>query len=188
MPALLILLMLASGHAGAGDCGNFPAVDFRGSSNPAFTSTYLNYPYGYRVRIPRGLAAYGTPAPAPNHGAGIILSWDPRSYLFVDATYNVLDFASLDAAADQAESFVREDSLKVLSVVRGRSSLGRSQALRITIRHTCGSGEVFVTDEYILLTRGIVYTVTLTAPESRYRSDRAVLEAIARSFELTSRQ
>jgi hypothetical protein len=188
MLILLMLLSLASGTAKAGECGNFPEVDFRRSSDPKFTGTYRNYPYGYRVRIPRGLAAYGTPAPAPSHGAGIILSWEPRSYLFVDGTYNVLDFASLADAADQAEGFVREDALKVLNVVRRRARLGRYPALRITMRHTCGSGDVFVTDKFILLKRDIVYTVTLIAPESRYRSDRTVLEAMAQSFELTSRQ
>lgn len=188
MPILLMILMLASGTAGSGDCGNFPEVDFRGSSHPQFAGTYRNFPYGFRVRIPRGLTAYGSPAPAPSHGAGIILSWEPRSYLYVDGTYNVLDFASLEAVADQAEGFVRQDALKVIGVARTPAWLGRYRALRITMHHTCGSGDTFVADKFILLSRNIVYTVTLTSPESRYRSDRAVLEAIARSFELTSRQ
>jgi len=42
-----------------------------------------------------GLVGYTSAAPAPYHGFGIVLSWEPRSYLYVDGSYNSLELKSL---------------------------------------------------------------------------------------------
>jgi hypothetical protein len=184
MSLILLLLYSLSASPGAGDCGRFPATDFRQSGNPEYRRSYSNPTYGYRVRLPDGITAYGERPPQPTHGVGIILSWEPRSYLYVDGSYNADDLADTAAVAARDEGYLRENFLEFRSVRRRLARLGGHWALRSTVVHTCGEGTVFVTDAIYLLERGIVYTIHLRTPASRYGDDKRVLDTIAGSFRL----
>ncbi len=135
--------------------------------------------------MPPHIVAYGSPPPLPAHGIGITLSREPHSYLYVDGSYNAGLAPKVSIVARENEGYLRKDSISVERVIRNWAHLGRRRALRTRINHTCGAG-AFVTDEILLLRRGIVYTVSLTAPDSRYKRDKRVLEAIARSFQFTA--
>jgi hypothetical protein len=184
---LLLLVYFIAPAVNTVKCGRFPEVDFRKSHDPTFRRKYVNYAWGYRVRLPRNITAYGEPPPQPAHGVGIILSWEPRPYLYIDGSGNAMLFADTATAADSDEEITRKESTGVRNVVRNRVRLGKHGALRVRITHDCGSA-TFVTDEIILLRRNIVYTVSLTSPTSRYKTDKRVLDAIARSFKLTPLQ
>lgn len=178
---VMLLPLLFSFHQK--DCGRSPAIDFRESGNPKFHRKYSNPTFGYRIRLPRRVTACGEPRPQPAHGVGIILSRKPPSYLFVDASYDAALLRDAVAAADRTEDYLRNDSISIRRLSRNWMRVGSLRALRLRLEHTCTAG-TFITDEMILLKRGIVYTLSLTAPKSRYRKDRQVLESIAGSFEL----
>src|SRR5947209_17398721 len=59
---------------------------------------YSNYDYAYSVRIPAGLTGFRAAAPAPNHGFGIELSEQPKSSIWVDASYNAAFWKNFDEA------------------------------------------------------------------------------------------
>jgi hypothetical protein len=183
IPATLFLFLCFSIPSVGWDCGRFPTADFRNSHDPRFRGTYSNRAFGYRIRLPRHVIAYGEPPPQPAHGVGIILSWEPRSYLVVDGSGNASLLPNVDAAANDAEKLIRTESTGLRRTNRRLTRLGQHRALRITIEHTCPAG-TFITDEILLLKRDIVYTVSLTTPKRRYRKDKRVLDAIVHSFEL----
>jgi hypothetical protein len=183
MPAFLLLLIYFLHPVNSGNCGRFPDTDFRKSGRPVFHRVYANHAFGYRIRLPHQVTAYGEPPPQPAHGVGIILSWEPRSYLYLAGMGNAMLFANTAAAADSDEQKVRKESTKVRRVFRRWTRLGTHRALRVQITHTCGA-ETFVTDEILLLKRDILYTMSLTSPKTRYKTDQRVLDAIARSFQL----
>ena len=147
--------------AAATPCGRFPAHEGYGDADmPRVDGFYGNGDYSYSVNVPSGLTAYGAAAPAPNHGVGIVLSWEQRAYVFVDATYDVLDWATPREAARWELASTREDSTRVLSVRRTSARLGTLRALRQVVRHRCaGRPEVYVDDAVIALdpARTIVY-------------------------------
>jgi hypothetical protein len=183
MPAFLLVFIYFFHSADSGTCGRFPTVDLGKAGYPGFRRTYTNYGFGYRVRLPRNVTAYGEPPPQPAHGVGIILSWEPRSYLYLDGSWNAMLFANTPAVADFAEKLVHEGSTAVSRVTRMSVRLGKHKALRIQIFHKCSSG-TFVTDQIQLLKRDIVYTLSLTSPKARYQTDKRLLNEIARSFQL----
>ena len=159
-------------------------VDFRGGVKE-FRRSYSNPTFGYRLRLPRRLPVYREPDPMPAHGIGIILSSEPRSYLFVDGSYNAALLPNVQSVADRDEGFVRNEATAVRRLSRTRTRLGSRPALRNRLEFACFT-ETFVTDEILLLRRDIVYTISLTTPKRRYRTDKRVLESIARSFRLRS--
>jgi hypothetical protein len=90
MSAFLILFIYFFHVTSTGNCERFPEIDFRKSGSPAFHGVYANHAFGYRVRLPRKITAYGEPSLQPAHGVGIILSWEPRSNLYLDGSWNAL--------------------------------------------------------------------------------------------------
>src|SRR5260221_694770 len=116
MPAFFLLFIYFFYVASTGNCGRFPEMDFRKSGSPAFHGVYANHAFGYRVRLPRSITAYGEPPPQPAHGVGIILSWEPRSYLYLDGSWNGMLRGNTSAAADLTEQIVRGESTSVSNV------------------------------------------------------------------------
>jgi len=182
MLRVFLFLLVFSFVPAKGDCGRFSGPDPKVS--PAFRSRYTNPTFGYLIRLPHHIVAYGEPPPQPAHGVGISLSREPRSYLYIDGSYNSGFAPDVATVAHDHEGYVRQDSLSVQRVTRTWARLGSRKALRLRMEHSCSLGS-FVTDEIFLLKRDIIYTVSLTAPKTRYRQDKRVLEAIARSFEFT---
>jgi hypothetical protein len=159
---------------------------------------YENYVYGYSVGIPAGMVGLGSPPPAPQHGFGIDLdnpgstSWFrgpefPKSYIYVDGSYNSLEWKRLDAAVNSHLSFLREKGRDVRVQVREERLLGGLPAVRV-MAHYEQEGVGMVSDEVVAFRReeggeaSVVYTLSLSTPQSKYERDRPVLEALLKSW------
>lgn len=168
-------------------CGDFPQPGFDDSDMAHFTGQTYNPNYGYSVIIPKGLVGHNSPPPAPYHGFGIILSWEPRAYLYVDGSYNSLDLESLDKVKAQNLEWLKQESKKIISVKHSVSKLGPLQAKRYVALHICpkASGE-FIDDYTFAFSKGkdIIYTVALLTTADRYKKDQRVLEAILKTWKL----
>jgi hypothetical protein len=157
---------------------------------------YKNYVYGYSVVIPEGMVGLGSTPPAPQHGFGIDLdnprstAWVrgtefPKSYVYVDGSYNSLEWGRLDAAVNSNLNFLREKGRGVSVQVREETRLGRLPAVRVTAFYE-QDGVRMVSDEVVAFDdearSSIVYTVSLSTPRSKYERDRPVLEALMESW------
>ena len=182
-----IILLISCPLIAAESCGNFPPSPFDDRAR-RITGTYANPVYGYSVDIPRGEVAYGSRAPNPNHGIGIILSWNPRAYIYFDGSHAVFDDElerelSLDAIADYHLRVEKAGALSVLSTHVTDDHLGVLPAKRLVIEYTCPSVPgIFVTEHVVALGGGIVYSASLSSPKERYAKDRRVLAAMIKTW------
>jgi hypothetical protein len=166
---------------------------------PAFEKTYLNYDYAYSVSVPKGMIGYGSCA--TGHGFGINLldptsnwwtnhQW-PKSYLSVDASYNSAEITSADEEVAGLIQFLKgkKDVSTVTSIVKTPTRLARLPAVRAVTYYNEG-GEATVEDLVVAIRReradesGIIYTIHLTTPMSRYEQDKAILEQIQESWRI----
>ena len=159
---------------------------------------YENYVYGYSVEIPAGTVGLGSPPPAPQHGFGIDLdnprstAWVrgpefPKSYVYVDGSYNSPGWERLDDAVESRLSFLREKGRDVRVQAREERLLGGLPAVRV-MAHFEQDGVEMVSDEVVAFRgeRGggtaAVYTLSLSTPRSKYERDRPVLVALMKSW------
>jgi len=164
---------------------------------PAFEGRYSNYDYAYSVQIPDGMIGFG--ACHTNHGFGINLMdptsrlWlkqtedgtFPRSYLSVDASYNV-DWQSLNQAAKSNMEYLKEDGASNIELVnKTRTRLSRLPAVRLVLKYN-KSGEAVVKVLIIAFRKegDIVYTLDLTTTAFRYDRDNESLSRLQRTLAL----
>ena len=180
----LIKLSMISAAFG---CGDFPPQGFDDPAKPRLTGRIYNPNYGYSVVIPNGLVGYTSAAPAPYHGFGIVLSWEPRSYLYVDGSYNSLDLKSLEDVEANYLASLKEESAKLISGRHSVTKLGDLQARRYIVLHTCPKVSGDFIDDYTVAfnqNKGIVYTVALLTTAERYEKDKLVLEELLKTWKL----
>jgi hypothetical protein len=163
-----------------------------------FKGRYKNYVYGYFVEIPAGMIGVGSTPPAPQHGFGIDLdnprstAWNgrpdfPKSYLYVDGSYNSLEWRWHDDAVNSHLSFLREKGENVRVRSRALTRLGGVPAVRVVALYREG-GEEMVSDEVVTFAGGdydgpaLVFTLSLSTPLSKYERDRPALEALMKSW------
>jgi hypothetical protein len=163
-----------------------------------FDGRYENYVYGYSVEIPDGMVGRGSTPPAPQHGFGIDLdhprsaAWVrapefPKSYVYVDGSYNSLEWERLDDAVNSNLSFLREKGRDVRVQVRQETLLGGLAAVRV-MAHYEQDGLAMVSDEVVAFRvdegggAAVVYTVSLSTPQSKYERDRPALEALTKGW------
>ena len=171
----------------AASCGRFPSPGFDDADQFRVDGRYANSQYGYAVSLPAGLVGHDAPAPAPNHGFGIVLSWTPRAYLYVNGNYEVADDDTLAKHEASHREFTRQDAHRVLSTKSAKAQLGPLPALRLIARYECkGLRGLYITDEVVALSDdlSVVYTVALLTTVKRYRQDKAVFEEMVHSFAL----
>ena len=174
------------------------AADEAEDEDRVFEGLYENYVYGYSVEIPAGMVGAGSTPPAPGHGFGIDLDnpasteWRgapdfPKSYLYVDGSYNSPGWEQLVDAASSKLSFLREKGENVRVQVREATRLGGMHAVRV-MAHYEQDGVEMVGDEVVAFrvedggTVSVVYTVSLSTPLAKYERDRPVLEALQKSW------
>jgi len=134
-----------------------------------------------------------------NHGFGINLldptsnwwtnhEW-PKSYLSVDASYNSAESTSADEEVTGIIKFLKgkKDISAVTLIVKTPSRLARLPAVRAVIYYSEG-GESIVEDLVVAIRRqpndemGIIYTIDLTTPMSRYEQDKVVIAEIQKTW------
>ncbi|MCA1619570.1 MAG: hypothetical protein LC795_09730 [Acidobacteria bacterium] len=161
-----------------------------------FEGRYENYVYGYSVHLPAGMVGAGSTPPAPQHGFGIDLDhprstvWRgvrgfPKSYLYVDGSYNSLEWERLDDAVNAHLSYKREDGVAVRVLSKTQTRLGDLRAVRVVARYE-ERGEQMVWDAVFAFGDGAspVYTLALSTPLSKYERDRPVLEEVRATWRL----
>jgi hypothetical protein len=155
---------------------------------------YSNYEYGYTVLIPSGLVGVSNPSPGPQHGFEIVLSKRPAAGIRVDGSYDADLYGSLEEAAEARLRWLKRDNnLTEIEVLRSeQATLQNLQAVRQAVRFSePGSGEKMVLDFVAAIrieneggdeeTR-VLYTISLSTPESRYRDDQEILEQVITSW------
>jgi hypothetical protein len=170
-------------------CGDFPATGFDAPDMARFVGEYTNPNYGFSVHIPDGLVGHSSPAPNPQHGFGVILSWEPRAYIFFDGSYTIETDASATPSVDQVQAqalgWLREESGRIISVRQTQTRLGSLPARRQVVRRSCENhSDVFVVDEVIALRGGITFTAALLSVKQRYSDDRRIFERFLRTWRL----
>lgn len=165
------------------------------NEDAVFEGRYENYVYGYSVEIPAGMVGLGAPPPAPQHGFGIDLdhprstAWIhspefPKSYVYVDGSYNSLEWERLlDDAVNSNLNFLREKGRNVRMRVQEETRLGALPAVRAVTDYE-QDGVEMVSDQVVAFGEGasIVYTLGLSTPRSRYGRDKPVLEALMKGW------
>src|SRR5215813_11922418 len=153
---------------------------------------YYNYDYAYQVRLPNGLTGFRSPAPMPNHGFVVRLNDSGTAYLWVDASYNAMLWASLREAADANVGYLKHDSLTdPVVLAREPTRLGGLTAHRVVVKYTDVSGTAIIEEKVLVMRKprdangiGIMYTIGLRSPQARLEQDRAVFNALYKSFAL----
>ena len=190
---LAIILTVAGPNAFAADrpsCGDFPAVGFDSPEMSRFVGEYSNPNYHFGVRIPDGLVGYSSPPPMPHHGFGLVLSWEPRVYMFFDGSYTVETRTSITPSVDQVEAetleWLRQESDRIISVQKTRTRLGSLPARRHVVYRTCADRpELFVVDELFALRGSVTFSATLESVDRRYKNDRDIFERFLRTWHVT---
>jgi hypothetical protein len=143
------------------------------------------------VELPSELVGFSDPAPMPQHGIGVILSTEPKSYIWVDGSYNAAFLESLDAAINQHLEWLAEDGTDIEVLRREKTHLQKLPAMRLVTQYkSLATGEIRVQDLIIAFRpyedeeRGITYTIGLIAPQSRYNEDALVLEQIINGWRM----
>lgn len=152
---------------------------------------YSNYDYAYSVRIPRGLTAFQSRPPFPNHGFVIKLSDHPEAELAVSASYNAAEWSSFDDAVNAHLRYFKDEGGGEVGVIsRAPAVLGGFKAIRFTMKPKTPAVSDPQVREVLLALReepggvGIVYEVVLTTPSSRYAKDRQLLTELQRSWRM----
>lgn len=185
---VLVLLLCMPVGIRAQSCGNFPAPGFDAPEMRHFAGQYRNRNYGFALTIPKGITGHDAPAPAPHHGLGVVLSWEPRAYIEFDGSYNALELSLRETEVKNLE-YLREDSESIQSVSSKLSRLGPLHARRQVVYHNCkGHADTFVDDYIVALSRDgkIAYTARLMTTASRYGQDRKLFEEFLRTWKLSN--
>jgi hypothetical protein len=168
-----------------GACGEFPDVGFDGPDMRSFQGRYENPNYYFGVTIPPGLTGHDAPPPMPHHGFGIVLSWTPRSYIWVDGTYNSTDLPDAKAALEQLVEFMNQDGAKIKSTKFYRIKHGFIFSTQVIIQYKCNAYPVDrVKHLSAIIKNGIIYKIGLDTTEKRYNEDYSVFNALVSSWHL----
>jgi hypothetical protein len=168
---------------------------------------YVNDKYGYTIDLPDGIEALCTPLPMPWHGFFVDVanelkppsdasenrggfSWaNWNAGVYVEACYNVLEYASADDAANASLGYYKKDHPVDLIILNHESTtLRRLPASRYLVQFLdARSGETMIAEEVVAIRaeEGIVYTIGLTTTAARYSQDEKVVRQILRGMRFT---
>lgn len=162
-------------------CGRAPPPGFDQAPNVPHTGRYVNSTYGYSVRIPAPLVAFTRPS-GPERGFGIVLSWTPRAFLLVDASYDVFyDITAAGVHRSDLNAIRVHDTL--IADEPGPGTLDGAPGGQFRFQLRCGADPARLLVENILVVRRReVYRLQLQTTPERYQQDHRALEQMARSW------
>lgn len=164
---------------------DFPPKELTQGERREYRGLYENKAYGYSVVIPNDLVGYDDANPFYQKGFGMILGVEPKSYVFVNGEPNSLEFARPADAASQFLEYLGKRGNKVESSKVTESQLGSLRAALLVATYTCpGSVERYVRASVVAISpdKSMLYEVTLFAHSARFEQDRAVLDALVKSW------
>jgi hypothetical protein len=164
---------------------DFPPKELMQGEHREYRGVYLNEAYDYSVVIPGDLIGYDDVNPLYQHGFGISVGAQPQSYIFVNGEPNSLEFATPGDAATQHLEYLDKHGNRIGSPEITESQLGRLKAALLVASYTCpGLPERYVVSSIfaVSLDRSQLYEVSLYAHEGHFEQDKAVLDAIVKSW------
>jgi len=182
---ILAAAFLVSGPESKAQGCSFSPKELTQGERREYRGAYENKAYGYSVVIPANLVGYDGVNPFYQHGFGLLLGAEPQSYVFVNGEPNSLEFARPVDAASQFLKYLGKDGNKVESSKITESQLGSLKAALLVATYTCpGSTERHVMASLVAISpdKSNLYEVTLYAASDRFEQDRAVLDALAKSW------
>src|SRR5260221_2073874 len=87
------LVLMVAALSGGCDPSDECCEDARPVTAEHHVGRYINAEYGFSVEIPAGYVAFNSPAPAPDHGIGLLVAESPRAYAYVIANYELPESA-----------------------------------------------------------------------------------------------
>ena len=184
--AFLILSLSASAPAHRSSC-RIPSAS---QDDGTRSGSYYNCSYGYAFRIPKGFVGRGEPDGHPQHGVRIWSSEHRESYVWIDGSFNSLEWQTLDDAAKFQQEALNDRGTDVSLIERQVTRLGRLKALRLTFSYRENGAETRIIEEMVLARRRskeepeIIYTIGLKTPQTTYQRDRRMFENVLRTWQL----
>jgi len=162
-------------------CGRAPPAGFDQSPNGPRRGRYLNAAYGYALRIPAPLIGYATAA-GPERGFGIVLSWAPRAFLRVDASYDVFYDLTADGVHRSDLNAMRVHDMVLADEATAAVLDGEPGGHYRTQLHCSGDPMLYLIEDFLIVRRREVYRLQLQSTPERFERDHRVLEQLARSW------
>ena len=162
-------------------CGDrWPQV-FDQSPDRARSGRYVNSTYGYSVLIPVGLQGF-TRGSGAERGLFIALSAQPRSYLSLDASYDVFYDITAEGVHQRDLNTIRLHD--TVSVDESRQvQLAGQAGRRFVMRFECrGASDSRVHEEIIAVRNREIYRLDLQTTPDRFERDDRQLLALLRSW------
>jgi hypothetical protein len=183
--AAVLAMLLGSGTATGQTrqefCGLAPPAGFDQAPNRPHVGRYVNAIYGYAVRIPAPLVAY-TSATGPERGFGIVLSWTPRAFLRVDASYDVFyDLTASGVHRSDLNAIRIHDTLVADEAATGALDGEAGGHYRTQLRCS-GDPKPYLIEDILVVRRREVYRLQLQTSAERFERDHRLLEQMARSW------
>jgi hypothetical protein len=143
----------------------------------------------YSIVVPSGLKCCHQAAPSAVHGCSVELAGERQARLWVDGSYNTMDFDSADAALRWSVGRRLTPGATLSVLRRETTSLGDLAAVRLTLRlgEVTSSG---ATVEDIVIGIGaprqgrgeIIYTLGLISPAADYSKHQETFERFVGSW------
>jgi hypothetical protein len=164
---------------------DFPPRELMQGEHREYRGPYENRAYGYSVVITANLVGYDDGNPFYQHGFGIVVGTEQPSYIFLNGEPNSLEFARPTDAASQFLKYVRKHRNKVESSRITETQVDQLKATLLVATYTCpGSTERYITSSMVAISpdKSMLYEITLYAHAVRFEQDRAVFDAILKSW------
>lgn len=164
---------------------SFPPKDLTQGERREYRGLYENKAYGYSVAIPTNLVGYDGVNPLYQQGFGILLGTEPKSYILLNGEPNSLEYARPADAAVRFLEYLHKDGARVESSKITESQLGSLRAALLVATYVCpGSTERYERASLVAISpdKSKLYEVTLYARSDRFEQDRAVFEALVKSW------
>lgn len=184
LPFRLLTILAVAALVGEIEACDFPPQWFSKPGWHEWKDEYVNLAWRYSVVIPRGLIGLSSQPPNPQHGFSILLGGRKQSYISVAGHANSLEYQlPVDYAIDHLID-LRKGGKLVTMVRLSQMRLGNIPAIRTVVRYNCPGSEESYMNEFVTAISNdqIVYEMDFYSYESRYVSDRNVLEQILSSW------
>jgi len=164
---------------------DFPPKELVQGDHREYRGPYENRAYGYSLVIPANLVGYDDVNPFYQHGFGIVVGTEQPSYILVNGEPNSLEFGTPSDAATQRLEYLDKHGNRIGSPQITESQLGRLKAALLLATYTCpGIPERYVVASTFAISpnKSQLYEVSLYAHEGHFEQDKAVLDAIVKSW------
>ena len=137
---------------------------------------YVNYPYGYRFKIPKGLTGTCSPPPMPQHGLTINLAGDTEQSRRIGffAFYDVNELGTLENVVKE-ELKELQSGTQIHTMAKRKVRFGGIQGLHLTYKLEGNPIERFL---FYRKNGKVIYDAYLRTTQQYYRQDTRIFQQI----------